>query len=133
MRTIGHHKDLACSGVCMRHLLSNDDTYGHARCDTWFDRAVLETEVSACEIQKHPMLVAKLVHSERYRDLANPLFRDFKARNERFLSVHKAGDLFLRTPRGEDQSGKRQPGSLPQNKDHLDPPLGVLRLVLIGG
>lgn len=113
----------------MSHPLSNNNTDGHARCDTGFYRAVCTEEVSTREIQTHPMLVAKLLHPGQHGDLANPFFRDFKACNERFLSVHKAGDLFLRTPRGEDRNGKRQPGSLPQNKAHLDPPLGVLRLV----
>ena len=61
----------------------------------------------------------------------NALLRDFVAVDGVGGSVHEGWRPFLRTPRGEGRNGKRQPGPLPQNKDHLDPPLGVLRCVLI--
>ena len=117
----------------MGHPLGNSDTYGDAGCDTRFLRAelVFKTLAGVRYLQKQiggdPATAASGIHC------ADTFLGNFVAADDVSECVHKAGDLFLRTPRGEGQNGKRQPGSLPQNKDHLDPPLGVLRLVLIGG
>ena len=113
----------------MSHPLSNNNTDGQARCNTGFNRAVTTGEVlpGVLYLEKQQGRYPAAVPRRFYG--TDTLASDFVAANYLAGSVHKAGDLFLRTPRGEDRNGKRQPGSLPQNKAHLDPPLGVLRLV----